>query len=65
MDHPLWVRIEYWNQMTASWEVGHAGLRLMNPAAYVKKLSVRGVLARAIDKDTGEIAYSNEGAELL
>lgn len=64
MDHPTFVRIEYWNPMTADWEVGHAGINLMNPAAYVKKLGEREVVARAIDKDTGEIVYT-EGADLL
>lgn len=64
MDHPTFVRIEYWNPLTATWEVGHAGINLMNPAAYVKKLSARGTVARAVDKDTGEIVYS-DGGELL
>lgn len=64
MEHPTFVRIDYWNPMTADWETGHAGLNLMNPAAYVKKLSARGVVARAVDKDTGEIVYG-EGADLL
>jgi len=64
MDHPCFVRIEYWNQRTASWEKGHAGISLMNPAVYVQKLSARGVLARAVDKETDEVVYS-EGADLL
>lgn len=64
MDYPTLVRIEYWNGMTASWEVGHAGINLLNPATYVKKLGKRGVVARAIDKDTGETVYG-EGADLL
>jgi hypothetical protein len=50
--------------MTASWETGHAGINLMNPAAYVQKLAKRGVVARAVDKDTEETVYA-EGADLL
>jgi hypothetical protein len=66
MDHPTFVCIEYWNAMTGQWEVGHAGLNLMNPAAYVQKLAKRGVLARAVDKETGEtVEYHGAGAELL
>lgn len=64
MDHPTFVRIEYWNPLKASWGVGHSGLRLMNPAAYMKKLSVRGAIARAVDPDTDEVIYT-EGADLL
>ena len=64
MDHPTFCRIEYWNPMTASWETGHAGINLMNPATYVQKLGKRGVVARAVEKDTGVIVYS-EGADLL
>lgn len=64
MDHPTFVAIEYWNQMTARWEIGHAGLNLMNPSTYVQKLAKRGVLARAVNRDTGETVYG-EGADLL
>lgn len=64
IDKPTFCRIEYWNPMTADWEVGHAGINLMDPATYVKKLSDRGVVARAVDKETGEIVYG-EGADLL
>lgn len=64
MDHPTFCRIEYWNAMTCDWEVGHAGINLMDPAAYVKKLAKRGVLARAVDKETGGVVYG-EGADLL
>jgi hypothetical protein len=63
MDHPTFCRIEYWNEMTASWEVGHAGVNLINPALYVKKLGARGTIARAVDRD-GNVVYS-EGADLL
>lgn len=66
MDYPCFVRIEYWNHLTESWQVGHAGINLMDPAAYVNKLAKRGVLARAVNKDTGEVAeYDGAGAELL
>lgn len=64
MDHPTFCRIEYWNPMTRSWECGHAGINLMNPAAYVQKLLKRQVLARAVEVDTGETVYG-EGADLL
>ena len=64
MDYPCFCRIEYWNAMTASWEVGHAGVNLMDPAAYVQKLAQNGHVARAIDKETGEIVYG-EGGDLL
>lgn len=64
MDHPVFVRIEYWSPLSADWEVGHAGINLMDPATYVKKLAKRGTLARAVVVDTGEIVYS-EGGELL
>lgn len=50
--------------MTVSWETGHAGINLMNPALYVQKLSKRGVVARAVEVDTGETVYG-EGADLL
>jgi hypothetical protein len=64
MDHPTFVRIEYWNEMTASWQTGHAGLRLMNPSTYVQKLAKRGTIARAVNPDTDEVVYG-EGADLL
>jgi hypothetical protein len=64
MDHPTFVGIEYWDPMTVSWETGHAGINLMNPAAYVQKLAKRGVIARAVDKETGKTVYG-EGADLL
>jgi hypothetical protein len=64
MDQPAFVRIEYWDLRIADWKVGHAGTRLVNPALYVQKLSKRGVVARLVDKDTGEIVYG-EGADLL
>jgi len=64
MDHPAFVRLDYWNPTTVDWEVGHAGTRLVNPALYIQKLRKRGVLARAVDKDTGETVYG-EGTDLL
>lgn len=64
MQHPTFVRLEYWSATAASWGVGHYGINLMNPALYVQKLAKRGVLARAINPDTGEIVYG-EGADLL
>lgn len=66
MDRPTFVKLEYWNAATGSWGMGHNGINLMNPALYVQKLAKRGVLARATDKDTGEIVeYHGEGADLL
>ena len=64
MDHPTFVQIEYWSPTASDWVVGHAGINLMNPAAYVSKLAARGTIARAVDKDTGETVYG-EGADLL
>lgn len=64
MDQPTFVRIEYWNDLTASWETGHAGINLMNPEAYVRKLAKKGTIARAIDVDTGDVVYG-EGGDLL
>ena len=61
---PNFCRIEYWNEMTTSWSVGHAGINLMDPAAYVVKLAKRGVVARAVLVNTGEILYT-EGGDLL
>lgn len=60
----MFVRIEYWNPMTASWQTGHAGLNLMNPSVYVQKLAKRGTIARAVNPDTDEVVYG-EGGDLL
>lgn len=64
MDHPTFVRIEYWNPMLGDWAVGHAGINLMDPAHYVQKLAYRGTIARAVEIDTGEVVYG-EGGDLL
>lgn len=64
MQHPTFVRLEYWDPNVPGWVVGHAGTNLMNPAAYIQKLAARGTIARAVDKETGETVYS-EGGELL
>lgn len=61
---PAFVRVEYWNEMIQGWHVGHAGLMLNDPALYVKKLAERGVIARAVDKETGEVMYG-PGGDLL
>jgi hypothetical protein len=63
-EHPTLVEIQYWNPMTVSWETGHNAINLLNPALYVKKLAARGVVARAIEKDTGVVVYSL-GGDLL
>lgn len=65
IDRPTFVQIEYWSAEKNDWSVGHAGLNLMNPLVYVQKLAKRGTIARAVDKDTGEIAYGLAGADLL
>ena len=66
MEHPTFVKIEYWNAMTGAWQTGHAGTNLMNPSAYIQKLAKRGVLARAVDMKTGEtVEYHGNGADLL
>ena len=64
MDQPTFCRIEYWNPLTQDWETGHHGIRLVDPAKYVKKLAKREVIARAVDIETGDIVYS-DGGELL
>ena len=64
MDHPTFVRIDYWDPQSADWTVGHGGINLMNPAKYVHSLKSRGVIARAVDIDTGDMVYG-EGADLL
>lgn len=61
---PSLVRIEYWNPMLQEWAVGHAGINLLNPAAYIQKLAERGTVARAVDTSTGEIIYT-DGGDLL
>jgi hypothetical protein len=59
---PILVRIEYWNNARGEWTVGHASWNLLDPTAYVRKVTTRGTLARAVDIETGEI-YN--GSDLL
>ena len=61
---PTFCRIEYWNGEAGEWRVGHAGNNLMDPQKYITKLGQRGIIARAIDKDTEQEFYS-QGADLL
>lgn len=61
---PTFTKIEYWNELTANWEVGHNGINLINPAKYIEKLANRGTIARAVLVDTGEILYA-DGGDLL
>lgn len=61
---PFMVRLEYWNPETGEWGPGHKELGLIDPAAYVQRLTKRGYIARTIDWETGEICYP-EGGELL
>lgn len=65
MQHPTIVRIEYWNSGRGDWGVGHATMSLLNPAVYVQKLAKREIIARAVNKETGETFYGVEGADLL
>lgn len=59
--HPMLVRIDYWNPMIRDWTVGHAGINLLSPEAYVHKLFERGIIARAVDLDNGEVMYGPDG----
>lgn len=61
---PTLVRIEYWSPGASDWSVGHASMNLLDPAKYVQKLLARNIIARAIDKETGQIFYG-EGGDLL
>ena len=61
---PFMVRLEYWNRETGEWGPGHEELGLIDPAAYVQRLTKRGYIARTIDRETGETHYP-EGGELL
>jgi len=64
VEHPTFCRVEYWSDVRQDWYTGHAGINLMNPAAYALKLGKNGHLARIVSIDSGEVAYS-EGADLL
>lgn len=64
MEHPTFVRLEYWDKGLVDWKVGHGGMNLMNPTTYVQKLAKRGIIARAVDVDTGETVYGG-GSDLL
>lgn len=72
---PTFCQIEYWNAGASEWRVGHAGTNLMDPQRYATKLgqtqqnrqgviTKKGTITRIIDKDTGQVWYS-EGADLL
>lgn len=65
IDQPTFVRLEYWSVMSGDWTVGHAGINLMNPTVYVQKLAKDGLIARAVEVDTGMTVYGSEGADLL
>jgi hypothetical protein len=64
VEHPTLVEIQYFNPTTTSWETGHNAINLLRPAVYVQKLALRGMVARAIEKDTGIIVYA-DGGDLL
>lgn len=44
--------------------MGHAGTELKDPSEYLRKLTKRRVVARALDLDSGEIFYT-DGSNLL
>jgi len=60
VQHPTLVRIEYWNNARGEWVVGHAAWNLLNPIAYVRKVTARGTLARAIEIDSGVVHYGSD-----
>ena len=62
---PTLVRLEYWSVGAGDWSVAHASMNLLDPGKYVQKLLARNIIARAIDKDTGQIFYGVEGSDLL
>lgn len=64
MKHPTFVRIEYWNENTGEWWVGHASMNLMDPQKYIQKLLENGTVGRAVGIETGE-EFNVEGGELL
>lgn len=64
-DQPTFVRVEYWSVKSGEWTVGHAGVNLMDPAVYVQKLAKDGLIARAVEVDSGVTFYGSEGADLL
>lgn len=47
------TRLEYLTR--DGWQVGHAGVELLDPEAYVKRLRTRGKFGRATVLDTGQI----------
>jgi len=58
-------RIEYWNPERRDWGVGHASWNLLKPAEYIRKVAARGgIIARAVEIDTGKVHYG-PGGELL
>lgn len=62
---PTLCRIEYWNPERGDWGVGHASWNLLDPATYVRKVTVRGTIARAVEIDSGVVHYGLEGGDLL
>lgn len=65
VQHPTIVRIEFWNAERGEWGIAHATHSLLNPAVYVKKLIARNIIARAVNKETGETFYGVDGGDLL
>lgn len=51
---PTFTQIEYPDH-DGEWRVGHAGINLLDPEAYVDKLAARGQSVRATAVDTGEV----------
>lgn len=52
---PTFVRLEQWSEQKREWVVLHAGVNLLHPDRYVERYEKNGKIARAIDKETGEI----------
>lgn len=61
---PTFCRVEYWNAGAAEWRVGHAGINLMDPGKYVRKLAERETIARVVEIDTDTTHYA-DGGDLL
>lgn len=64
MEHPTFVRLEYWAPIRREWWVGAAGINLIDPKAYIQGVTDKGRIARAVIVDTGEIIYP-DGGDLL
>lgn len=60
------ARVEYWTP--TGWWIAHAGIALLDPAAYVVKLQRRGVVSRVStldDRLQPDEVFMTPGADLL